>query len=226
MAEQINDDFFNREEMESNRFMGEIITFEIREGSKGKATGEKVLYMEIANLTRPLPWGNWNIELLPGRFQKWTKTLAAWEKKIGIKLDNKTIPTIKKKYQYLWWSEEKREDTKTLGKFYTDIYPNAIPTKEEIAKVLEGQEQEVASDTEEVKTGTVIPPGPTPPSEDRAEIQNLVMSIIDGLTSQEVKDQIKDINDTIPDTEIMRAVGDLMIAGKVKMVAKKYKVQK
>ena len=191
MAEQINDDFFNREEMESNRFMGEIIAFEIREGSKGKATGEKVLYMEIANLTRPLPWGNWNIELLPGRFQKWTKTLAAWEKKIGIKLDNKTIPT-----------------------------------KEEIAKVLEGQEQEGASDTEEVKTGTVIPPGPTPPSEDRAEIQNLVMSIIDGLTSQEVKDQMKDINNATPDMEIMRAVGDLMIAGKVKMVAKKYKVQK
>lgn len=224
MAEQIKDEFFNREEMESNKFMGEIITFEIREGSKGMAIGEKVLYLEVANLSRPLPWGNWTIELLPGRYQKWTKTLAAWDKKIGVKLDNKTIPTIKKKYQYLWWVEEKREDTKTPGKFYTDIYPNSIATKEEITKVLESGEaaEEIDVETGETKQGTVILPSATPTS----EVKNLVLSIIDDLTSAEVKEQMKNINSSIPEEQVMKAIGDLMISGNIKMIAKKYKVQK
>ena len=226
MTDQINDSFFNRQEMESEKFMGETIAFDIRKGSSAKLIDTDILYIEVANLTRPLPWGNYVRELMPlqGKFTTWTKTIVAWETKIGVKLDNKTIPSIQKKYQYLWWVAETREIKKgsSAGKNVTDIYPHSIPTKEEIAKVLEGQE---AIDIGEVKQETTGPIGPdvlTP----IGETQNLVMSIIDGLTSTELKEQMKDINSEITDIETMKAVGDLMIAGKVKMVAKKYKVQK
>lgn len=237
---EIDSDFFDPDQLTSERMLGQIIASQIREGTIGKLAGETIWYFEVENISREMTF-NFSKELLPAKGPNalWTLMLLAF-KNIGISITRSEIPKLKGRY--FWFNvhdityKDKEGKEKTSTRNFCE--PVGIPTQEEIQKAL--AKRGLAPVEGESKDDSVPWKGDDEPTEKASEEEKkdspparklpenaaaLVLSLIDGNTHEQFMEQVKEFAELLPYMGVLQdktGIAELIVDKKLGLKDGKY----